>query len=67
MTFQLEKTYFELNFQGQQLDYELKNGFYVRNVSEADLSVAYDDDNDSKFELYVRNNHVKLCTIQHLL
>ena len=54
MTFQLEKNYFELNFQGQQLDYELKNGFYVRTVSEADLSVAYDDNNDSKFELYVR-------------
>ena len=51
MTFQLEKTYFELNFQGQQLGYELKSSYYVKTVPEADLSVAYDDDNDSKFKL----------------
>ena len=50
MTFQLEKTYFELNFRGQLSGYELKDGFYVRTISEADLAMNYDDNNDSKFE-----------------
>ena len=53
MTFQLEKTYFELNFRGQLTGYELKNGFYVKTVPEANLIAAYDDDNDSKFKLNI--------------
>ena len=49
MTFRFEKTYFELNFQGQQLGYELKDGFYVRTLSETDLTLNVDDATDSKF------------------
>ena len=47
LTFQIEKNYFELLFQGPE--YELKGNFYVRTVAEADLDLAVDDVNDSKF------------------
>ena len=49
LTYQIEKNYFEVNFQGHELDYELREGFYVRSIAEADLSLAVNDVNDSKF------------------
>ena len=49
LTFQIEKNYFEVNFQGYESDYELREGFYVRTIAEADLYLAVDDVNDSKF------------------
>ena len=48
LTFRIDKKYFELNFQGHESDYELKEGFYIRSIAEADLNLDVDDVNDSK-------------------
>ena len=49
LTFRIEKNYFELNFKGFETEYELKENFYVRSISEADLNMDIDDVNDSKY------------------
>ena len=49
LTFKIEKDYFELNFEGQEPDYELKEDFYVRTVAVPDLTSNVDDATDSKF------------------
>ena len=49
LTFQIKKNYFELNFEGQDANYELIENFYVRTVVEADLILDVDDTTDSKF------------------
>ena len=49
LTFKIEKDYFELNFDGQESDYELKEDFYVRTVAVPDLTSNVDDATDSKF------------------
>ena len=49
LTFKIEKGYFELNFEGQEPDYELKEDFYVRTVAVPDLALNVDDATDSKF------------------
>ena len=48
LTFRIEKDHFELNFQGQEADYELEGDYYKRVVVEADLDVGFDDENDGK-------------------
>ena len=49
LTFKIEKDYFELNFEGQEPDYEFKEDFYVRTVAVPDLTSNVDDATDSKF------------------
>ena len=49
LSFKIEKEYFQLNFEGQEPDYTLKDDFYERTVAVPDLTSNFDDATDSKF------------------
>ena len=50
LTLQIEKNHFDLNFQGQEADFQLEGAYYKKIVALEDLNVGFDDENDRKSE-----------------
>ena len=48
LSYKIQKDNFETLFPGQEGDYELNGDFYERSIPEADLILAWDDDNDGQ-------------------
>ena len=48
LSYKIQKDHFETLFPGQEGDYELNDDFYERSIPEADLTLAWDDDNDGQ-------------------
>ena len=49
LTLQIEKNHFDLNFQGQEADFDLDGAYYKKIVALEDLNVGFDDENDRKY------------------
>ena len=50
LTLRIEQSHFDLNFKGQEGAFQLEGGFYKKIVSEKDLIVGFDDENDGKLK-----------------
>ena len=61
LTLQIEKNHFDLNFQGQEADFDLDGAFYKKIVALEDLNVGFDDENDRKY------NNFKLISSKMVL
>ena len=46
LTYRIEQDYFETHFSNSASDYTLDGGYYTRTISQSDLVLGWDDDND---------------------
>ena len=46
LSYRIEQDYFETHFSNSASDYTLESGYYTRTISQSDLVLGWDDEND---------------------